>query len=163
MNKIGTYESFVWKAFYQKLAVENKYNAMMQELMSSATSNRVNEWLVEQRWDVVDNQAVQNANQVANAMMSVEGMGEDSVKSIAQLVGADIFVVYDMNEINSGGGYKYEFSLKAFDSTTGQLKSSKVSTSNNQASPDPSVGEKKAVNRAMPDVLMQIQRARSNT
>ena len=57
MNKIETYESFVWRNFYQKIAVENKYNAMMQELMSSATSNRVNEWLVEQQWDVVDNQA----------------------------------------------------------------------------------------------------------
>ena len=86
-------------------------------------------------------------------------MGEDSVKSIAQLVGADIFVVYDMNDIRSSGGYAYEFSLKAYDSTTGQLKSSKVTRSNNLASADSSVGEKQAVNRAMPDVLMQMQRS----
>ena len=119
-------------------------------------SIKINEWFVNQRWEVVDANAVQQAQRVQDAMINVKGLPEDPVAALAQLAGADIYVMHGTQESHAGGGYQVHLDVRAYEVVSGKLLGSKVGKSDQLASTELENGTSQAVGRSMPKILDQI-------
>ncbi len=117
---------------------------------------KVNEWFVNQRWEVVDANAVLKAQRMVDAMANVKGLAEDPVARIAQLAGADIYVMHNAQESRAGGGYQVHMDVRAYEVVSGKLLGSKVGKSNKLASAELENATSQAVGRAMPKILDQM-------
>jgi len=120
------------------------------------TTVKINEWFVNQRWEVLDSNAVRKGQRLLDAMVNVKGLPEDPVARLAQLVGADIYVMHNAQESRAGGGYQVHVDVRAYEVVSGKLLGSKVGKSNKLASPELENATSAAVGRAMPKILDQM-------
>lgn len=125
-------------------------------LESDIATTRINEWMVNQRWEVVDAAAVQKAQRQLDSMTSMEGLPSDPAAATAMMSGADVFIQHDFQEARTNGGYEVHLTIKAYDVVSGKLLASKADKSDLLPSPDKLNAVAQAVGRAMPKVLDQI-------
>ncbi len=126
-------------------------------IKSDITTTRINSWLVNQRWEVVDAGAVKKAQRMLDAMTNVEGLPQDPVAATALMAGADIYIEHNYVETRPNGGYGVQVTIKAYEVVSGKLLASQVGRATPLATRalQQEIGE--AVGRAMPKVLEQIQ------
>lgn len=121
-----------------------------------ATTTRINQYLVDERWRVVDEQAVENARRMQRALANTSGMSDDPIARLAQLAGSDIYLEFGTSEIRTGGGFQVELDIRAFDVVSGELLASRAAKSRLLADEDPSKAIAEASGKAMPVVMDQI-------
>lgn len=157
MGRFNGLEADYRRAEMRREGLQNELDGLREKLMDAdITTIRVNEWIVNQRWDAVDAGAVRKAQRQVEALTSLEGLPPDPAAQTAMMAGADIFIEHDFKETSPNGGYQVHVTLKAYDVVTGKLLASTVGKSNELASHDKENATAEAVGRAMPTVLDQI-------
>ena len=155
--RLDTLEERVDRAQAKLDAIQDKLDAARGELQKKDQATiKVNEWFVNQRWEVVDANAVLKAQRMVDAMGNVKGLAEDPVARIAQLAGADIYVMHNAQESTAGGGFQIHLDVRAYEVVSGKLLGSKVGKSNKLASRELANATSQAVGRAMPKILDQM-------
>ena len=157
MKRFGPLEARLWKEQGKLDELQDKLDGVRAEVLGNdVTSDKVGEWFTKNQWDIVSREGVQEAQRTQDAMVNVEGLGQDPVAALAQLAGADIYVMHGITESSAGGGYQVEINLKAYEVASGKLLASKVGKSNKLAAAEKGNATSQAVGRAMPKVLDQI-------
>ena len=153
------------KSIYEdNLAIKARRNRAQTELANlrknlmenDITTLRINEWLIRERWEIVDADAVSKAQRSLESMTSTAGMPTDAIAATALLAGADVFVVHDYKETHPGGAYQVVLTTKAYDVVTGKLLASSVQSSNKMFSAEKENAIAKAVGKIMPIVINQV-------
>lgn len=158
MRQINPMTEGLRRAVARRDRMQDKLDYIRDNLIKNdVTTTRINAWLANERWDIVDADAVKKAQRQLDAMTSVEGLPQDPVAATASMVGADIYIEHDFVETHPNGGYGVMVTIKAYDVVSGKLLASKVGRATPLASRalQAEIGE--AVGRAMPKVLEQIQ------
>ena len=158
MNRFRPMEARLWKAESRRNGLQDKMDAARGDANSKdVVTVKINQWFVDQQWELVDGDAVGQAQRVQDAMTNVKGLPQDPVAALAQLAGADIYVMHGIEEVaTGGGGYMVEVNIKAYEVTSGRMLASKASRSNELADRNPMVATAVAVGNAMPKILEQI-------
>jgi hypothetical protein len=157
MRRFGPLEARLWKEDAKLDELQDKLDTVRSEVLGNdMTSDKVGEWFTKNQWDIVSREGVQAAQRTQDAMVNVEGLGQDPVAALAQLAGADIYVMHGISESSAGGGYQVEINLKAYEVASGKMLASKVGKSNKLAAKEKGNATSQAVGRAMPKVLDQI-------
>ena len=157
LNRLTPLERRVDMAQIKLDDVQNRMDSIRSKLQKRDVATvKINEWFVNQRWEVVDDNAVRKAQRLMDSMMNVKGLAEDPVARLAQLAGADIYVMHNTNESRAGGGYQVHLDVRAYEVVSGKMLGSKVGKSRNMASEELHNATSEAVGRAMPKVLDQM-------
>ena len=137
--------------------IQDKMDSLRAEVQQKDVATvKINEWFVNQRWEVVDDNAVRKAQRLMDAMMNVKGLAEDPVARLAQLAGADIYVMHNTSESAEGGGYQVHVDVRAYEVVSGKMLGSKVGKSSMMASAQLHNATSEAVGRTMPKILDQM-------
>ena len=156
-SRFGPMEARLWKEQNKLDGLQDKLDTARSEVLGGdMTSDKVGEWFTKNQRDIVSREGVQAAQRTQDAMVNVEGLGQDPVAALAQLAGADIYVMHGISESSAGGGYQVEVNLKAYEVASGKMLASKVGKSNKLAAKEKGNATSQAVGRAMPKVLDQI-------
>ena len=119
-------------------------------------SDRVASYLTARQWNVVDRTALESARQRQAAMQGNEGLGEDPNAVLAQLSGADIFIVFSVNFGNAG--VQATVSVKGYETSTGRLLTSSAKPSRQYLhGTAQSKAAYEALDSAMPTVFEQMR------
>lgn len=146
------------RAMARRDKMQDKLDSIRGNLIKNdVTTTRINAWLANERWEVVDAGAVKKAQRRLDAMTSVEGLPQDPVAATALMAGADIYIEHNFVETRPNGGYGVMVTIKAYDVVSGKLLASKVGRATPLASRAIEQEISEAVGRAMPKVLEQIQ------
>ena len=158
MSRFGPLEARLWKEQAKLDKIQDQLDTARAGVVSNdVTSDKVGEWFTKNQWDIVSREGVTQAQRTQDAMINVEGLGQDPVAALAQLAGADIYVMHGLTESSAGGGYQVEVNLKAYEVASGKQLATKVGKSNQLASAQKGNATSQAVGRAMPKILEQIQ------
>jgi hypothetical protein len=158
MTRFGPLEARLWKEQAKLDKIQDKLDTARAGVVSNdVTSDKVGEWFTKNQWDIVSREGVTQAQRTQDAMINVEGLGQDPIAALAQLAGADIYVMHGLTESSAGGGYQVEVNLKAYEVASGKQLATKVGKSNQLASAQKGNATSQAVGRAMPKILEQIQ------
>jgi len=157
LGRVDSMTGELYKAMRKRDSLQDELETVRKGLFENdVTTIRVNEWFVNQRWEVVDAEAVRKAQRALDAMTSTEGLPQDPAAATALMAGADIYLEHDLVESRPNGGYQVNVTIKAYEVVSGKLLASKVGKSNVLASPDKMNAVEKAVGRAMGKILDQI-------
>ena len=157
LKRLTPLEARVDRAQDKLDAIQDRLDVARAKLQKKDVATiKVNEWFVNQRWEVVDANAVLKAQRMVDAMANVKGLAEDPVARIAQLAGADIYVMHGATESRAGGGYQVHLDVRAYEVVSGKMLGSKVGKSNKLASAELENATSQAVGRAMPKILDQM-------
>jgi len=138
-------------------AMQDELDGLRVSLMNNdVTTLRINEWLVRERWEIVDADAVKKAQRTLEAMTSAQGIPTDPVAAVALMAGADVYIVHDYQETNPGGAYQVIVTVKAYDVVTGKQLASSVESSNKLYQVERENAIAAAVGKVMPVVIEQI-------
>ena len=113
-------------------------------------------FFTDRQWNVVDRKAVDDARKRQAAMENLSGLGEDPIAQVAQLVGADIYVVFSMAYAQSG--VQGSLSVKAYDTATGSVLASVMKPSKQYLKGTPYEKViREAAGNAMPSFFDQVR------
>ena len=120
------------------------------------TNDLITSFLTDRQWNIVDRKATEDGRKRQAAMQNLAGLGEDPIAQIAQLVGADIYVVFSVAFAQAG--VQATMSVKAYDTATGSVLASSVKPSKQYMGGTPfSRAIREAAGNAMPTLFEQMR------
>ncbi len=94
-----------------KASKGNKYRKLVEDL--------VNSYLTKNKLEVLDAGNVEDLNTLVGAIGEVAGAEEDEIAKLAQAVGADVYVVFEIKvDKKPNGSVAYGVGMSAFETTT---------------------------------------------
>jgi len=157
MKSVGAKVSSLSKTLRKRDALQDQLDTVRSEMAKNdVTTIRVNEWLVNQRWEIIDAAQAIKAQRQLDAMSNVSGLPADPVAAIANMAGADVYIEHDLVEDRPDGGYRATVTIKAYEVVSAKLLASKVAPSNVLMSVNKMSAVEKAVGRGMGKIMDQI-------
>jgi hypothetical protein len=157
MKSVGVKVSSLQAALRKRNKLQDELDTVRNEMAKNdVTTIRINEWLVNQRWEIIDAAQAIKAQRQLDAMSNVAGLPADPVAAIANMAGADVYIEHDLVEDRPDGGYRATVTIKAYEVVSAKLLASKVSPSNVMMNVNKLSAVQKAVGRGMGKIMDQI-------
>ena len=95
--------------------------AIRNKAWMNAARNHVNSYLTSQGFELKDAEAQQNLSELQKEAAGVAGAEDDEAAALAAVIGADVYVKYEVVVDEKGGGVKGTATVKAYETTTASL------------------------------------------
>jgi hypothetical protein len=102
-----------------KASKGNKYRKLVEDL--------VNSYLTKNKLEVLDADNVEDLNKLVGAIGEVAGTTEDEIARLAQVVGADVYIIFEIKvDKKSNGSVAYGVGISGFETTTSRKLASEM-------------------------------------